>query len=200
MTTATFHLVPSGGKVWTCVCVQVKYTWDQNSGVAQHSATLSTCAQTSPPPHQELSLTSWGCADKEKWSDDLHRSIKNCNLQAEDVQTRRNDQMIFTEASRTITYILRMCRQGEMIRWSSQKHQELSLTCWGCADKEKWSDDLHRSIKNYHLHPEDVQTRRNDQMIFTEASRTITYILRMCRQEEMIRWSSQKHQEQSLTY
>ena len=139
---------------------------------------------------QEQSHTCWGCADKEKWSDEHHRSINNSHLQAEDVQTRTNDQMDFTEASGTVTYKLRMCRQEEMIKWTPQKHQEQSLTHWGCADKEKWSDELHRSIKNSHLHAEDVQTWRNGQTYSTEASRTVTYMLRMCRQGEMVRWTS----------
>jgi len=105
--------------------------------------------------------------------------------------------MNFTEASRTVSYLLRMCKQGEIIRWTSQKHQEQSLTSWECADKEKWSDGLHRSIKNSHLHAEDVQTRRNGQTDFTEASKTVTYILRMCTQGKMLRWTSQK---QTVTY
>jgi len=153
-------------------------------------------------------------------SDGLHISIKNSHLHAENVQTRRNNQMDFTEASRTVTYILRICTQGEMIRWTSQKHQKQSLTRWECAnkvnwsdrlhqkqsltfwecvDKVNWSDGLHRSIQNSHLHPENVQTRRNGQMDFTEASRTVTYTLKMCRQREMVRWTSQKRQEQSVT-
>jgi len=128
--------------------------------------------------HQQQSLTCWEGADKEKWSHDLHRSIKSSHLQAEDVHTRRNDQIIFTEASRIVTYMLRRCRHGETVTWSSERHQEQSLTCWECVDKEKWSnekwsDDLHK---------------------------TVTYKLKMCRQGEMIRWSLQKHLEQSLTH
>jgi len=169
--------------------------------------------------HGKESLTSWDCAAKKKWSDGLHRSIKNSHLLSEnvkwsdelhksikishlhtkDVQTRRNDQMDFTEASETLTYILRMFKQRERIRWTSQKHQKQWLTSWGYADKEKWWDGLHRSIMNIHLHPEDVQTRKNDQIDSTEASRTVTYMLKMCRQEEIIKWTLQKHQEQSLT-
>jgi len=149
--------------------------------------------------HQKQWLTCWGCADKEKWSNGLHRSIKNSHLHPEDVQTWRNGQTDSTEASKTVTYILRMCRQREMVRWTSQKHREQLLTCWGCADKDKWSDGLHRSIRNSDLHAEDVQTRRNGQMDSTEASRTVTYMLRMCRHGEMVRHTPQKHQEQSLT-
>jgi len=171
--------------------------------------------------HQEQSITFWECVDKEKCSDGLHKSIKNSHLHAENMQTRRNAQMDFTEASRTVTYILRirrnnemdfteasrtityklrMCRQREMVRWTSQKHQKQSLTFWECADKVNWSDGLHRSIKNSHIHAENVQTRRNGQMDFTEASKTVTYTLRMCRQGEFVRWTSQKHQKQSLTF
>jgi len=115
--------------------------------------------------HQEQSLACWGCADKEKQSDDLYRNIKSSHIQAEDVQIKRNSQIIFTEASTTVTCMLRRHRQEEMI---TQKHQKQSLTSWGCAHKEKWSDDLHGSIKNSHLHAKEVQTRRNNYMIFTK--------------------------------
>jgi hypothetical protein len=131
--------------------------------------------------HQEQLLTRWRCAHKEIWSDGLHRSIKNNYLRSEDVHTRRYDQMDFTQASRTNTYFLKMCRQEEIVRWTSQKHQEQSLTYWECADKEKWWNGLHRIIKNSHLLPENVQTRRNGKMDFTEASRTVTYKLKMCK-------------------
>ena len=129
--------------------------------------------------------------------------------------------MDFTEAPKTVTYILRVHRQGEKIRWTSQKHRKQSLTRWVCTDKEKRSGELHRSTENSHLHSEGAQTGRKDQLHkstenshlhaesaqttikdqvnFTEALKTITYILRICKQGEKISWTSQKHWKQSLT-
>jgi hypothetical protein len=46
----------------------------------------------------------------------LQVSMKNNHIHARDTQTRKYNQVDFTEASRTITYILRMHRQGKMIR------------------------------------------------------------------------------------
>ena len=135
----------------------------------------------------------------EKRSGGLHKSIENSHLHAEGTQTRKKNQVDFTKALRTVTYALRVHRQGEKIRWTSQKHWEQSLTCWECTDKEKRSGELHRSIENCHLRPEGAQTRRKDQVNFTEALRTVTYILRVHRQGEKIRSNSWKHQEQSLT-
>jgi hypothetical protein len=110
--------------------------------------------------HWKQSLTHWRCTNKEKRSGGLHRSTENSHLQAEDAHTTRKDQVDFTEALKTVTYILRVHRQGEKFRWTSQKH---------------W---------NSHLHPEGAQTRRKDQVDFTEALKTVTYILRMYRQGE----------------
>jgi rRNA maturation protein Rpf1 len=152
------------------------------------------------------SLTSWGCIDKEKKSGGLHRSTENNHLLAEDAQTRRKDQVNFTEALetvtyilrvhrqggknqvdftkalKTVTYILRMHRQGEKITWTSWTHWEQSLTPWGYTDMEKRSGGLHRSIENSHLHTEGAQKRRKDQVNFTEALKTVTYSLRVHRQ------------------
>jgi hypothetical protein len=75
----------------------------------------------------------------------------------------------FTEALRTVTYWLRVHRQGEKIRWT------------------------HRSTKNSHLLAEDAQTWRKDQVDFTEALKTVTDILRVHREKEKIRWTSQRH-------
>jgi hypothetical protein len=47
--------------------------------------------------------------------------------------------------------------------------------------------------ENSHLHADSAQTRRKDEVDFTEALRIVTYILRVYRQEEKIRWTSQKH-------
>jgi hypothetical protein len=57
-----------------------------------------------------------------KRSDGLHRSTENSHLLAEDAQTRREYQVDFTEALKTVTYSLGVHRQGEKIRWTSQKH------------------------------------------------------------------------------
>ncbi len=136
---------------------------------------------------KEQSHTNWGCEHKEKRSGGLHRSIKNRHLLAEGAQTRRKYQVDITEASRTVTYMLRVHRQGEKIRRTSRKHREQSLTSWGCADNEKRSGGLNRSIENSHVHTEDAQTRRKDQVDFTEASRTATHWLKVHRQGEKLR-------------
>jgi len=59
---------------------------------------------------------------RKKRSDGLHRSTENRHLQAEGAQPKKKDQVDFTEALKTATYTLRMHRQGEKIRWTSQKH------------------------------------------------------------------------------
>ena len=55
-------------------------------------------------------------ADKKNRSGELHGRIEDCYLLAEGVQRRRKDQADITEALRTVTYILRVHRQGEKIR------------------------------------------------------------------------------------
>jgi hypothetical protein len=81
-----------------------------------------------------------------KRSGGLYKSTENSHLLAEDAQTRRKDQVNFTEGLKTVTYSLRVHRQGEKdqvdftkalktviyilmvhrqgekIRWTSQKH------------------------------------------------------------------------------
>jgi len=135
----------------------------------------------------------------EKRSDELHRSIENSHLHTESAQTQRKDQVDFTEALKAVTYILQMHGHGELIRWSSWKHWKQSLTCWGYTDMEKRWGGLHGSIENSHIHTEDAQTKGKDQVDFTEALKTITYMLKVHRQGEKIRWTSQKHWKQSLT-
>jgi len=122
--------------------------------------------------HWKKSLTYWGCPDKEKRSDGFHRNTGNSHWHPEGAQTRRKDQMDFTEALKKVTDILKVHRQGEKIRWTSQKHWKQSLTYWGCTDKEKRLGRLHRSTKNSHLHTEGTQAGRKDQMDFTEALKT----------------------------
>jgi len=46
---------------------------------------------------------------------------------------------------------------------------------------------LHRSMKNSHIHPKGADTSREDQVDFTEAWRTATYILRVQTQAEKVR-------------
>jgi len=159
--------------------------------------------------------------DMEKWSDGLHGSTENNHLhtesaqtrrkdqgnlntenshiQSEDAQTQRKNQVDITEALKTVTYMLRMHRQEEKIRWTSLKHWKQSLTCWGCTNKKKRSGELHRSTENSHLHAESAQTMRKNQGGLTEALKTVTYNLRMHRHREKIRWTSLKCWKQSLT-
>jgi len=132
--------------------------------------------------HWKQPLTCWGCTDKEKRSGRLHGSTEHSYLHTEGAQTRRKDQVNFTEALKTVTYMLRVHRPEEKIRLTSQKHWKQSLTCWECTDKEKRSGGLHRSTENSHWHTEGAQTRRKHQVNFTEALKTITYILRGHRQ------------------
>ena len=51
----------------------------------------------------------------------------------------------------------------------------------------KWPGQLHRTIKNDHILPEDAQTSQNGQINFTQLSRMITYFLRTHRQAKMVR-------------
>ena len=48
-------------------------------------------------------------------------STENSHLHTEDVQIQRKDQVDFTKALKTVTYMLRVHRQGEKVRWSSLK-------------------------------------------------------------------------------
>ena len=127
--------------------------------------------------HREWSLTCWGWRDIAKGSGWLHTSIE------------------------IDTHILKMQRCCKMVRVTSHKHQQWSPTCWGCTDIAKWSGWLHTnlSIKNDHSLAEDEQTLQNGQGDFTQASRMITHILRMHRHCKMVRVTSHKHQEWSLT-
>jgi len=55
--------------------------------------------------------------------------------------------MDFTEASRTITYNLKVCRQDEIIKWTLQKHKNSYLHSEGCVDKGemiKWTPQMHQ--------------------------------------------------------
>src|SRR5260221_117295 len=132
-------------------------------------------------------------------SDALHGSKENSHLQAEGAQTSRKCQMDFTEAARTATYDLRVRRQAENVRWTSRRQREQQRSGGGCADKQKLSDALHGSKENSHIQPEGAQTSRKCQEDFTEPSRTATYVLRVSRQAENVRWTSRKHREQPLT-
>ena len=144
---------------------------------------------------QKQAHTSWRWADKEKGSGQLHGRIKNKHIPAKDGQTRRNGQVDFMKGSRTGTYLLKMSKQGEMVRSTSWKGQEQAHTPWRWVDKKKWSDWLHGRVKNKHIPPEDGQTKRNGQMDFMEGSRTSTYPLKMGRQKEIVRSTSWKDQE-----
>jgi hypothetical protein len=68
-------------------------------------------------------------------------------------------------------------------------HPEDGQTTW----KTSWKEGEN------HIHPEDGQTRRNGQDDLTEERRTTTYILRMGRQDGMVRIISQKKGEQPHT-
>ena len=60
------------------------------------------------------------------------------DIQTEDGQTRRNDEINVVEASGTNTYILKIGRQQRngQINFMGQ---EQAHTRWKWADKEKWS-------------------------------------------------------------
>jgi len=150
--------------------------------------------------HEEQPLTSWGCRNKQRRSGGFHRSIEKSHLHPEGADTSREDQVDFTEAWRTATYILRVQKQAEKVRWNSQKHEEQPLTSWGCRNKQRRSGGIHRSMKNSHLQAEDAETSREGQVDFTEAWRTATYRLRVQKQAEKVRWISQKHGEQPHTH
>jgi len=149
--------------------------------------------------HEEQPLTSWGCRNKQRRSGGIHRSIKNSHLHTEDAETSREGQVDFTEAWRTATYMLRVQKQAEKVRWTSQKHWEQPLTCWECKNKQRRSGEIHRSMENSHLQAEGADTSKEGQVDLTEALRTATYMLRMQKQAEKVRWTSQKHWEQPLT-
>jgi hypothetical protein len=149
--------------------------------------------------HREQSHTSWGCADIVKWSSRFQGSVGDDNILPEDAQTLSNGQVGFTEASRKITYQLRMRRHCQMVRSALWRHRELSRTSWGCADIVKWSGRLHGGIENDHVQAEHAQTLSNGQDGFTEASRTITYKLSMRRYCQIVRSASRRHREQSHT-
>ena len=148
----------------------------------QHEMIRGTSQMDQEQPH-----TNWRWVDNMKWSEQLHRWIKNNHIQAEDGQTTWNDQRDFTDGSRTTTYMLRMGRQCEMVRATSQMDREQPITCWEWADNVKWSEGLHRWIENNHIQAENKQTRWNGQSNFTDGLRTTTYTLKMGRQGEMIR-------------
>jgi len=125
--------------------------------------------------------------------------MENSHIPAEGADTSREGQVEFTKAWRTATYPLRVQKQAEKVRWNSQKHEEQPLTSWGCRNKQRRSSGIHRSMENSHLQAEDAETSREGQMDFTEAWRTATYILRVQKQAEKVRWTSQKHEEQPHT-
>jgi len=85
------------------------------------------------------------------------------------------------------------------IRQTSQKHWKQPLTFWGCRNKQRRLGESHRSIENSHLPAEDVETSLEGQVDFKDIWKTATYRLRMQKQAVEVRWSSQKHREQSLT-
>ena len=172
--------------------------------------------------NQELSLTSWGCTDVAKWSGSLHTSIKNHHSHTEDPQTLQNGQGHFTQASRIITHFLRMHRHCKMGRVTSHKHQECSLTGWGCTDIAKWSGSLLTCVKNDHSLPEDAQTLQmviatshnhqewshtiwdftnieTCQCHFIQALWIITHMLRMYG-ATWTKVTSHKHWQRSLTF
>ena len=155
--------------------------------------------RATPQMDQEQPHTSWGWANKMKWSEQLQRWIKNNHIHAEDEQTIWIGQSNSTDGSRTTTYKLKMSRKCGMIRGTSHMDQEQSHTTWGWADNVKWSEQLHRWIKKNHIQAEDGQTMWNDQRDFTYGSRTTTYSLRMGRQCEMVRATLQMNQEQQHT-
>ena len=101
--------------------------------------------------------------------------MKNDDSLAEHAKTLQNGQAHFTEPSRMITHSLSMHRHCKMVRITSHKHQEWSLTRCGCTD-----------IANGQGHS-------------TQAPRMITHKLSMHRHCKMVRVTSHKHQEWSLT-
>jgi len=50
--------------------------------------------------------------------------MENSHIPAEGVGTSREGQVNFTKAWRTVTYMLRVQKQAEKVRWNSQKHGE----------------------------------------------------------------------------
>ena len=123
----------------------------------------------------EPSHTSWGWTEIGKWSSQLDRIIENHHILAEDGQRLRNGQVNLTGSLRTITYLLRMDRDwemvrpmtgsvrtityklrmdrdGEMVRSTWQDHWEASHTSWGWTEIGKWSGQHDRIIENYHIH------------------------------------------------
>jgi hypothetical protein len=62
-----------------------------------------------------------------------------------------------------------------------------TITYYLETNEKASKNQLQVNMKNNHLHPRGTQTRKYSQVDFTEASRTVTYILRMPRQGEMIR-------------
>jgi len=70
--------------------------------------------------------------------------MENSHLQTEGAETSREDQVEFTEALRTATYLLRVQKQAEKVRWTEAlRTGTYRLRVQTQAEKIRWISQKH---------------------------------------------------------
>jgi len=107
-----------------------------------------------------------------------------------------NGQIVLTEVSQTITYLLRFRMQWQTV---SRPHRSIQNNHVHSDNGQKSRNGqiILRSIPKIYVHPEDEQIYRNGQIILTGASQKITYILRLDEEAKMVKSTQQKHPGQN---